>query len=94
MSESKELEKAIKKKVESLCVNLNSCDKDDFKLRHVYLNLNLSEQTFFSWKKKNPEVFQALVNGYKFQQVLEIVEDICVLNKAFQIINNNGESNA
>lgn len=56
---------------------LNSLTKKienrDESLKNIYAALNLSEQTFYSWKKKNPEMFKALVDGYFFGNIKEIV---------------------
>ena len=43
-------------------------------LKEVCKSLNLSEQTMFSWKKKNPQVFKAMLDGYFFSKVENILE--------------------
>lgn len=40
----------------------------------VYTDLEMNEQTFFSWKKKNPKAFQALIDGHFYREIKEIID--------------------
>ena len=42
--------------------------------KEVCKALNLSEQTMFSWKKKNPQVFKAMLDGYFFSKIENVLE--------------------
>lgn len=55
-------------------------------MKQVYTALNMSEQTFYSWQKKNPEAFQALIDGYLFQSIKEEIEDIVSTLKYQKVI--------
>ncbi len=41
--------------------------------KDIYEHYELSEQTFYSWKKKNPAVFEAICDGYLYKDIKEIV---------------------
>lgn len=43
-------------------------------LKQVCKGLNISEQTMFSWKKKNPQMFKAMLDGYFFSKIENILE--------------------
>jgi hypothetical protein len=50
--------------------------KDPDTLKSIYKDLGMNEQTFFSWKKKNPKAFQALIDGHFYNEIKEIIDCI------------------
>lgn len=48
-------------------------DAQDANQKHIHEYYELSEQTFYSWKKKNPKLFQAILDGYFYKDVKDIV---------------------
>jgi hypothetical protein len=41
--------------------------------KDIYRFYDLSEQTFYNWKKKNPKLFDSIVDGYFYKDIKEIV---------------------
>ena len=50
--------------------NKNSIDN----LKKICADLELSEQTLFSWKKKNPKVYEAMINGHFYEKISETID--------------------
>ena len=39
----------------------------------IYKHYGLNEQTFYSWKKKNPAVFEAICDAYFYKDIKKII---------------------
>ena len=58
----------------------------DVAQREVYETLGLSEQTFYSWKKKNPKLFEAVLDGHAFSKIKKEFKELQAIHKTIQIM--------
>ena len=57
---------SLRKKMEAKTLSTSS-------LKEIYTYYNLNEQTFYSWKRKNPAVFEAICDAYFYKEIKEII---------------------
>ena len=59
---------------------------DDFQSKDICEHLNLSEQTFFAWKRKNPIMVKTLIDGYRYKIVIDELKELCSIVQTQKII--------
>lgn len=56
-------------------------DVKDGNQKNIHEYYELSEQTFYSWKKKNPKLFDAILDGYFYKDIKDIVSCLSTMQE-------------
>lgn len=62
-------------------------NENNLVMKDIYSYCGMSEQTFFSWKKRNRQVHDLIVSGYIYAKIKTELMEIASLYKAKEIIN-------
>ena len=84
-TKNKELELIKEQILESISQNFFNIS-DDFPIKDICEHLNLSEQTFFAWKRKNPIMVKTLIEGYKYKIIIDELKELCLIIQTQQLL--------